>query len=83
MPWESWLHHKPDPSSTTSFPIWAGLLCIGGFFTAGMALPALLFREWFEEKGIIRYALIMTHLLVMLAVPIKIVLRIFFDVKYV
>jgi hypothetical protein len=83
MPWESWLHHKPDASATTSFPVWAGLLCIGGFFTAGMALPALLFREWFEEKGIIRYALIMTHLLVMLAIPIKIVLRVFFDVKYV
>ena len=83
MPWESWLVHKGNAASTTSFPVWAGLLCIGGFFGAGMALPAMLFREWFEEKGIIRYALIMTHVLVMLAVPIKIVLRLFFNVKYV
>lgn len=83
FPWESWLIHKPDAASTWNFPIWAGLMAIGGYFAVGMALPALLFRKWFEEKGILRYALIMTHLLVMLAVPIKMVLRLVFDVKYV
>ncbi len=83
MPWESWLEHKPTAAETWSFPLPVGLLVLGGYFTVGMALPALLFKEWFEEKGLIRYALIMTHLLVMLAVPIKIVLRLAFNVKYV
>lgn len=83
LPWESWLVHKADASSTTDLPMSIGLLLIGGYFTAGMVLPALIFREWFEEKGLIRYAVIVSHLLVMLAVPIKIVLRLFFNVKYV
>jgi hypothetical protein len=82
-PWESWLIHKPDPPATWNFPVWAGILSIGGYFAAGMALPALLFKEWYQEKGFIRYQLIMVHLLVMLAVPIKMALRLFFDVKYV
>lgn len=83
LPWESWLIHKPDAGATWNFPVWAGILAIGGYFAVGMALPALLFRKWYEEKGFIRYQLIMVHLLVMLAVPIKMVLRLFFDVKYV
>ena len=83
LPWESWLEHKPDAAATWSFPVWAGVVAIGGYFAAGMALPALLFREWYEEKGFLRYQLIMSHLLVMLAVPIKMILRLVFDVKYV
>jgi hypothetical protein len=83
MPWESWLFHKPNPPDSWSFPLWAGLLVLGGYFTVGMALPALLFREWAEEKGLIRYGIIVSHLLVMLAVPIKIILRLAFNVKYV
>jgi hypothetical protein len=83
MPWESWLAHKPVAASTWSFPTNVGLLALGGYFTVGMAVPALLFRDWFNEKGIIRYSLIMSHLLVMFAVPIKIFLRIALNVKYV
>ena len=83
MPWESWLNHKPNAAETWFFPLPVGLLVLGGYFTVGMALPALLFKEWFEEKGPIRYMLIMTHLLVMLAVPIKMILRLCFNVKYV
>jgi hypothetical protein len=83
MPWESWLVHKADATPTWSFPIWAGVMCIGGYFAIGMAAPMALFKEWYEEKGFFRYQLIMVHLLVMLAVPIKIVLRLAFNVKYV
>jgi hypothetical protein len=82
-PWESWLVHKPDAAQTWSFPVWLGLLTVGGYFAVGLVLPALIFRKWYEEKGLLRYVLIMVHLLVMLAVPIKIVLRLVFDVKYV
>ncbi len=83
LPWESWLEHKADASSTQNLPFSVGLLLFGGYFTVGMALPGLIFREWFEEKGIIRYSIIVSHLLVMLAVPIKMILRLFFNVKYV
>ena len=83
MPWESWLNHKPNPPDMWSFPQWAGLLCIGGYFAVGMALPKIFFSEWAEEKGFIRYQIIVSHLLVMLAVPIKIALRLAFNVKYI
>lgn len=66
-----------------SFPQWAGLLCIGGYFAVGMALPKILFSEWAEEKGFLRYQIIVSHMLVMLAVPIKIALRLAFNVKYI
>jgi hypothetical protein len=82
-PWESWLHHKPNAPEPRIFPLPVGLLVLGAYFGAGMALPAILFKEWFEEKGIIRYSIIVSHMLVMLAVPIKMVLRIFFSVKYI
>ena len=83
MPWESWLHHKPNAPETKSFSLPIGLLVLGGYFGAGMAIPMVLFKDWVEEKGFIRYQIIMVHLLVMLAVPIKMILRIFFNVKYV
>ncbi|MES2201931.1 MAG: cytochrome C [candidate division FCPU426 bacterium] len=83
MPWESWLAHKPDASRTSNLPNWAGVMALGGYFAVGMALPAAIFKNWFKEKGMIRYALIMTHVLVMFAVPIKILLRLAFNVKYV
>ncbi len=83
MPWESWLHHKEIPATPGDFPVWAGIMAIGGFFTVGMVLPAVLFPAWFKEKGPIRYGLIVSHLLVMFAVPIKMVLRLVFNIKYV
>jgi len=39
QPWESWLVHKPPPPPTWSFPIWAGVLSLGGFGVLGMSLP--------------------------------------------
>jgi Cytochrome b(C-terminal)/b6/petD len=83
MPWESWLNHKPNAPETKSFSLPIGLLVLGGYFGAGMAIPMVMFKDWVEEKGFIRYQIIMIHLLVMLAVPIKMILRIFFNVKYV
>jgi hypothetical protein len=83
MPWESWLVHKPSVASTVNFPNWAGFLAMGIFFALGMSAPIVLFPEWVKEKGLLRYGLIMVHLLVMVAVPIKIILRLGFNVKYV
>ena len=68
---------------TWTFPVWAGVLSLVGYFGVGMGVPMALFPKWAEEKGFLRYQLIVSHLLVMLAVPIKIVLRLVFDVKYV
>ena len=83
MPWESWLDHKPNAPDFWNFPLPIGLLVIGGYFAVGLALPMVLFKEWVEEKGLIRYGTIMVHLLVMVAVPIKIFLRLALHVKYV
>ena len=41
-PWENWLLHKPPPSPTWSFPIWAGLGSLAAYAGLGMALPRLI-----------------------------------------
>lgn len=95
MPWESWLTHKPPAAETWSLddhtkvylmgmkiPV-LGILALGGYFGVGMAIPMLLFKEWYKEKGFLKYNLIVSHLLVMLAVPIKMALRLGLDIKYI
>jgi hypothetical protein len=90
-PWESWLNAKPAAPPTWNI---SGLLpghmgellgigVIGGYFAIGMGLPMKLWPKWVEQKGFLKYQLIMSHLLVMAAVPIKIVLRLALHVKYV
>lgn len=54
-PWESWLHHKPLPPPTWSFPVWAGLLSIAGYFGLGMAAPRLVKGELDWKKWIVGF----------------------------
>jgi hypothetical protein len=60
-----------------------GLGVIGGYFAIGMGLPMKLWPKWVERKGFFKYQMIMSHLLVMGAVPIKMALRLVLNVKYV
>ncbi|MEK7745770.1 MAG: cytochrome b N-terminal domain-containing protein, partial [Elusimicrobiota bacterium] len=54
-PWESWLHHKPLPSATWSFPDWAGLLSHAAYFGAGTALPRLIKADLPWGKSILGF----------------------------
>ncbi|HEY3324009.1 MAG TPA: cytochrome C [Planctomycetota bacterium] len=60
-----------------------GLALVAAYFTLLPALGRKLFRETYEELGFVRYSIVAIHLLVMLAVPIKMYLHWCFGLKYV
>ena len=60
-----------------------GITAMLVYFFGGIALPALLWRDFSRRCGTIRYLIIMTILLLMYAVPLKILLRLAFDIRYV
>jgi hypothetical protein len=94
MPWESWEVHKPFPPDTWSFttaptpgsadkPAIIGGLLLALYFGAGMLVPAKLFPNFYKGLGVIKYAIVMGLLLLMIGIPIKVILRLGFAIKYV
>lgn len=82
-PWEDWTVPKETLAEAWNLPaLWGALLLIG-YFTLGLAVPAWLFPKFRQALGPVRYAVTMLLLLLMAAVPAKIVLRLAFDIKYV
>jgi hypothetical protein len=62
---------------------WLGFVLVGAYL---VVLPAVLratvFKRMYEQMGGIRYVLMIIHLLIMALMPIKMVLRWFFNLKY-
>ncbi|MEW6439985.1 MAG: hypothetical protein AB1640_03540 [bacterium] len=81
-PWESWAVPKPAEPPLVSLPNSTGWLAIGAYFALGLMLPALAGRKLFRRMGILRYLVAWTLALAMFGVFAKIVLRLFFHVKY-
>lgn len=82
-PWESWAVAKPAEERLWSLPAWVGLPAVVLYFAAGLWWPA---RRWpwlRQGLGTTRYRIVMLLVLTMYAVPIKILLRLFFHVRYV
>jgi len=82
-PWETWEVAKPIYEKTWSFPLWAGLPAILLYFGAGI----LLTRRWkprlFASLSRGKYIAVMFFLLCMVGLPVKMILRLVFHVKYV
>lgn len=95
MPWESWEVHKPFPPDTWSFTtaprggrfhdhsVIPGVILVVGYFAAMLALPKRIWPKFYEQLGGIKYAVVMFLLACMIAVPIKMFLRIGLAIKYV
>lgn len=84
-PWESMEEHKPIPGGLWT-PHWA----IGAAFLAFLlfVVPVLLlaikrFRYYFDRMGFIRYGVLMMFFMLMLLVPIKVIARLVFGIKYI
>jgi hypothetical protein len=60
-----------------------GFLLLAAYFTLLPALIAAVFKNFYKQLGFIRYSIVIMHLLVMLAVPVKMYLRWGFNVKYI
>jgi hypothetical protein len=62
---------------------WLGFLLVGFYFLIAPAiLRATVFRRMYENMGAIRYVIMVTLLLFMALMPIKMVLRWLFNLKY-
>ncbi len=57
-------------------------ICFLGYYAIGFTLPFLLFRNFFNKLGIIRYNLVMLFFLSMNGVMLKMLLRLTFNIKY-
>jgi len=60
-----------------------GFLVVAAYFLLLPVLGARLFRNPYRQLGWLRYSIVAFHLLVLLAVPIKMYLRFAFNLKYI
>lgn len=78
-PWESWEIHKPPAAAAVNMPNMMGLALLSLYFILGIILP----RRFFKNTGWISYTVMILLLLMMVGVPLKIALRLLFNVKYI
>ena len=81
-PWESWEVHKPLGGLAVSLKPALGIPLFVGYLVAGMVLPRFVSRA-FRSLDPVRYVVTAGLLTGMAFVPLKIVLRLVFNVKYV
>ena len=95
-PWDNWELHKS--SSTVSLIDYSVILTswglnksvalivtyatVAGYFIVGMTVPFLLFRRFYNSLGFVRFNITVLFFLMMMGVPIKIILRLVFNIKY-
>ena len=82
-PWEDWAIEKTAEQALVNLPNSVGLALLTAYFVIGLVLPALLNRELFKKMGLARHLVAWSFVLLMFGVVGKIVLRIFFHVKYI
>lgn len=82
-PWESAEVPKPIYAKTWDFPMPIGLAILLVYFNAGMYLPRRLRPELFVGLSQGKYLTIMFFLLCMVGLPIKMLLRLLFNMHYV
>ncbi len=82
-PWQAWSLTKSAEERLWSFPWWIGLPATAAYFAVGLIVPR---RRWpwlYDGLGRRRYAVVMLLTLLMYAVPMKVLLRLLWGVKYV
>jgi len=98
-PWEHWDPHKVEALTNVDLPYllgfrdyyWSaafGLFCVVAYFVVGMALFYLWVvrvkgKEFMERWGPVRFGITAFLIVTMLALPVKMFLRLAFNVKYI
>ncbi|MEN8262727.1 MAG: hypothetical protein ABFR82_04645 [Nitrospirota bacterium] len=82
-PGESWEMIKELEENLWSPDPVIGFLGLGAYFGLGITMLSLICRDFFRKCGLIRYAVVMVSILLMYFVPLKIFLRLVFNVRYV
>ncbi|MDO8730159.1 MAG: hypothetical protein Q7J69_03105, partial [Candidatus Omnitrophota bacterium] len=86
MPWEPWDHFRTPHSATLhSLPIWGGLLFMLAYAGSGLALWKFALQGFLKKQGlgVIGSSVVVFLVMAMFFVPVKIVLRNFFEIKYI
>jgi hypothetical protein len=81
-PWEDWSVAKSAEETLVNMPLWAGAGLLVLYFGLGLALPALTVKGFYKKMGAVRYFTGMTLVLMMYGVVVKIILRLFFNIRY-
>ena len=81
-PWESWAVHKEVEEALVFQPAW-GPVFLGIYFAAGFVLPWVLSKNFMRKLGVVRYTLLMSHMLIMYFIPVKVFLRLVLNIRYV
>jgi hypothetical protein len=82
-PWESWGMAKPAQQGFRSLSGWLGVFMVGIYYLLGLLLPFTLWRRRFEDWGRVRCAVYFFLVLTMGAVVIKVLLRLFLNIRYI
>ena len=82
-PWESWAAIKHVSENLWSLEPVVGLAGLGLYFGVGIILPRLISKDFYMKCGQVKYMIVMISLLLMYFVPIKILLRLVFNIRYV
>ena len=82
-PWEDWAVEKSAEEALYNLPNALGLLILVGYFSIGLVLPAIMARDLYKKMGLVRHVIAWTLALLMFGIVGKIILRIFFHVKYI
>lgn len=82
-PWEDWAVAKTAEQELVSLPNGLGLVLLAAYFGLGLLLPALGNRGLYRKMGLAKHLIAWSLVLLMFGVVGKIVLRIFFHVKYI
>src|SRR6266566_4031158 len=96
-PGQTWDHNRliyevnrdlPDLLGITS-NLWKGIfgaIVVGGYFVIGGLIVNGLFRRYnpkdYKRMSLLQYSIMMTFFLIMVALPIKILIRLLFHIKY-
>jgi hypothetical protein len=82
-PWEDWAVHKPAEESLVNLsnPVGGGVLI--AYFGLGFAVFSIAGRNLYRQMGRIKFVVAWTLALFMFGILGKIILRVFFHVKYI
>ena len=80
---ESWQTVKEIETNLWSLDPMTGLAGLAIYFGSGLLIPRLFNKEFYKRCGTVKYTIIMISILLMYFVPVKILLRLAFDIKYV
>lgn len=80
---ESWVYQKPLEASLVNFSLFGGVAFFIFYFSAGLVLPRLLWRNYFSGWSTMKYVTTIGFILLMYGVPIKMFFRLFFNIRYI